>query len=312
MMFKNSFKLLLANFQTFWKLLLYKLIVVFIIGGLFCVSLPALSNLSSIDEFTTALNTFLLLDNFNANIFALFEHLFNLVDLLFTIVMELLLFAPWMFVYLILLFFIILPTLWHFADIAVGETLYGFMASQTKYGFVGSIIRKLKSCLTYALVLALISLPINAIIFAGAYGILSLMSFGGLIIYAIPFILFAFLVLMLSLKTTFLSGFMPAMVVFNCGEFSGFKRGLKAVSRRFFRTWSTSAILWILILLAVSFFGVFASIVIIPIASLWLSIFQMVMFFGSQGMRFYVDMDTFIIPKKLEETDRASKAKNVI
>ena len=36
------------------------------------------------------------------------------------------------------------------------------------------------------------------------------------------------------------------------------------------------------------------------------------MFFGSQGMRFCVDSETIVTPKKLEETDSVRKLKLVI
>ncbi len=312
MMFKNSFKLLMTNFSTVWKLLFYKLIILAFVFGLFCITLPTFNSLTNVQELEESISSFLTSYNFNSSFSNLLISLFAIIQIIVNMLGEMLTFAPWTLIYLILLTFILLPTLWRFSDIAVGETLYGFMASQTKYGFVASLIKNLKVSVSYSLLYSIITLPYNLLILAGAYGLLCLVNIGGLLLYALPFILFVFLLLTISIKITILSGFMPAIVTFNCNEFTGLRKGVKAVSRRFYRTWSTSIIICAITMALLSFFGVFSAILIVPIFSFWILIFEMVMFFGSQGMRFYVDSETIVTPKKLEETDSVRKLKLVI
>ena len=58
--------------------------------------------------------------------------------------------------------------------------------------------------------------------------------------------------------------------------------------------------------------GAYSLIIILPIMSPFIYIFEMVMFFSSQGMRFYVDTDTIISPKRLEEVDKIDDAKYLL
>ena len=55
-----------------------------------------------------------------------------------------------------------------------------------------------------------------------------------------------------------------------------------------------------------------ALIVTIPATAFLFVVFQMVSFFSTQGMRFYVYPDMFISPKRFEEQDNIEKIKNLI
>lgn len=313
MMFKNSFKLLLANFSNVWKTLLYKLIVLVVVCGLFYLAVPAISSLTQYNELMNSLLSFLTATNFNAGFANIILSMFAILQSLFAVLMQIVVTFPFLFVYLIFLFFAVLPFLWHLGDVAVGEVLYGYMSSQTKYGFVASIFKNAKKSVLYSLNTTVAALPFNAIIILGVIGLLYLSQLGTLMLYFLPVLIFVFLVITISLKTTCLAGFMPSTV---CNEKDGiylcFKKGVKAVSRRFYRTLSTSLILWSVFVAVLFLFGTFASIFVIAIGGTWLLIFQMVMYFGSQGMKFYVDMETIAAPKKLEQTDSIKKVKNII
>lgn len=312
MMFKNSFKLLLANFSSVWKLLLYKIIVVAIVFGLFILAIPTISNLSNINELNNSIASILSDFGFGVSYANLLVSLNAVLQILFNVLTEMIITTPLLFLYLVFLIFILLPFLWHSSDVAIGEFLYGFMSSQTKYGFVGAMIRKLGVSVSYSILFTLAVLPFNALILASSYVILQLTVYGGILIHFLPFILFFLLLLISSLRTAMLSGWMPAIVVFNCNAVTGFSKGITALFRRFFRVWSTSIICIFLILSVAILLGCYSLLIIIPVASLFFSIFGMVMFFGSQGMRFYVDMDTIITPKKLEQTDKICKLKYII
>lgn len=58
--------------------------------------------------------------------------------------------------------------------------------------------------------------------------------------------------------------------------------------------------------------GLYSIIIILPLISPLIHIFEMVMFFSSQGMRFYVDSDTILSPKRLEEVDKIEDAKYIL
>jgi len=311
-MFKNSFKLLLANFSSVWKLLLYKIIVVAVVFGLFMLATPALSNLLNVEQLSDSVATFLANFGFGISYIDLLTYLYTILQTVINVLSEMIATSPLLFLYLVFLLFILLPFLWHFSDVAIGECAYGFMASQTKYCFMGAMIRKLGVSVSYSILLTLAILPFTALMLAGGVAVLYLTVYGGLLLYFLPFILFVYLLLINSLKITMLSGWTPSIVVFNCNAVTGFNKGMTALFRRFLKVWSTSIILTFIVLSVAMLIGCYALLIIIPIASLFISIFGMVMFFGSQGMRYYVDMDTIITPKKLEQTDKICKLKYVI
>ena len=312
MMFKNSLKLLMANFATVWKLLVYKILVLGIITGLFFIGFSFIQGMDTFVSFWDSIVNFIFSFNVGASIMELLQNALTVFQEFFIFVGDLAVNGTGMFIYYTFIFVLLFPFLWKLSDLAVGETLYGYMASLTKYSFVGSMIRLLgKSCI-YSLLTLAIMLPINALIIAGLYGILSLVSFGGFTAIMVPFLIFIYLSAFAGLKMAFFSGWMPAIIVFNCNAVKGLKLGFKAVFRRFFKVLSTSVIIVAVILAINMLFGSFSFIITIPVGSMILLVFQMVMFFGSQGMRYYVDLDTILSPKKLEETDKLKKVKDLI
>ena len=312
MMFKNSLKLLMANFATVWKLLVYKILVLGIMTGLFFIGFSFIQGMDTFVSFWDSIVNFIFSFNVGASIMELLQNALTVFQEFFIFVGDLAVNGTGMFIYYTFIFVLLFPFLWKLSDLAVGETLYGYMASLTKYSFVGSMIRLVgKSCI-YSLLTLAIMLPINALIIAGLYGILSLVSFGGFTAIMVPFLIFIYLSAFAGLKIAFFSGWMPAIIVFNCNAVKGLKLGFKAVFRRFFKVLSTSVIIVAVILAINMLFGSFSFIITIPVGSMILLVFQMVMFFGSQGMRYYGDLDTNLSPKKLEETDKLKKVKDLI
>ena len=312
MMFKNSVKLLMANFATVWKLLLYKLIVLGIATGLFFIGFSYISGTESFINLWDSVLSFLFSFNVGASILELLQSLLNIFQVFFAFCIDIAINNTGIFILYFFNFVILTPFLWNLSNIAIGETLYGYMASLTKYSFVGSMIRKLGTACLYSLLKLAIMLPINILIISGFYGILTLVTFGGVVAILVPFLMFIYLIALVGLKITLFSGWMPATIVYNCNVIRGLKLGFKAVFRRFFKVFSTSIIIVAVILSINLIFGSFSFIITIPAGLAIILIFQMVMFFGSQGMRYYVDLDTILSPKKLEETDKLKKVKDLI
>ena len=59
-------------------------------------------------------------------------------------------------------------------------------------------------------------------------------------------------------------------------------------------------------------FGSIAFLLLVPLGVYFVYIIDFVMFYGSQGMRYYVDADTIISPKRLEEVDKFKRCKDII
>ena len=102
------------------------------------------------------------------------------------------------------------------------------------------------------------------------------------------------------------------MIVYDVNVFKAFGIGQRAILRRGARVFSTAFVIYLLAIVLSLILGVYAIIIILPIALPFSHIFEMTAFFSSQGMRFYVDLDTILTPKKLEEVDKIEKAKFIL
>lgn len=311
MMFRNSYRLLLANFGIFWKDLLYKFIVLTIV---LLLTWPVFNIIKSLNNFNQLLESTqnLILTFPFADLPVYFEKLFAMANLFFVAAGSLFASHTLTAIYLTALYLVVLPFLLSLSEIAVSEVLYGSMSSQTRYGFSASFIKKLGKSSVYSVFKTLITIPFAFLTGYVLFFLLSLGVNGSLPIIALPFFLLFFFVAVCGFKITLFSGWAPSIIVYNCGVFVGMGRGMRAIFRRFFKSYSTVAMFLLFGALFGNVFGFVSAFLVFPILSMTIVIFQMVMFFGSQGMRYYVDPDTILCPKKLEETDKFKKVKNII
>ena len=312
MMFKNSTKLLVANFSLVWKLILYYLIVFGIVIGLiapfFGIIYEGFNSTGALTDFGRALTDF----NISINPFDFIININEISTEFFKLFIKFWEYNTGVAFYVCLIILYVFPFLIGLADLPVGQCLFGYMSSLTKYSFVGSYMKYFGRSVRFQLFKNLILLPIYTIFITIIVYVLKLAKFGGVIVYFMPFIFLAVIVGLISLKKTVFAGWMPAIVVYDCNMFKGFVKGIKSVGRRFFKVLSTAICI---MLLAVAFnylFGTFAFPVIIPVFVFMFYVFEMVMFYGSQGMRYYVDLDTILSPKRLEENDSFKDLKNLI
>ena len=158
----------------------------------------------------------------------------------------------------------------------------------------------------------LILLPFNILIVLAFVYTLRLVTLASWVVYIMPLLLVSIVVILSALKKTIFSGWSPAIVVYDCNMFKGFKKGVKAVSRRFLKVFSTALMIMLISIAVTYLFGTFVFPIIFPLFVSFFYVFEMVMFYGSQGMRYYVDLDTILSPKRLEESDSFKKVKYLI
>ena len=219
---------------------------------------------------------------------------------------------PGIATYLFFVVFFVFPFLLGLADLPVGNSLFGYMSSLTRYSFVGSYLRLFGRSVRFQLFKTLINLPINLAIIITFVLSLRLSAVGGLMIYFLPFILIAIIVLLIAFKKTIFAGVMPAKVVYDCNMFKAYSKGFKAVFRTLLKVFSNAIAITVIFSLVTYLFGTFAFPVLIPFFASFFYVFEMIVFYESQGMRYYVDLDTIVSPKRLEENDTFKKVKNII
>ena len=312
MTFKNTIRLLMANFSTVWKLVFYYLIVLGIVVGLMSPFFGVIGTTINGTGDLTAIGDLLTTFNVSVNFISFVGELNILLSSVIQSILNLFITNFWIAIYLSVLMLYVLPVLFGLADLPVGQTLFGYMSSLTKYNFVGSYVSMLGRSIRFQLFKNLIYLPFNLLIIAVFVLTLGLSAVGGLMIYFLPIIIIVPFIVLVALKRTLLSGWMPAKVVYDCNMFVAFGKGMKAVFKRFFRVFSTALAMTIIIFALSYLFGTYAIFVIIPVGMAMFYVFEMVTFYSSQGMRFYVDLDTIVKPKLLEECDSFKKAKDVI
>jgi hypothetical protein len=311
-MFRNSIKLLIANFSTVWKLILYYILVIGIVIGLVAPFFGVLNTVFNSSGILYRLGDLLSTFNVSVNFIAFVTELNLILGVIINSFISLFISNVWVAIYLVVLITYIIPVLFGLADLAVGQTLFGYMSSLTKYNFTGSYLSMLGRSIRFQLFKNLVCLPINVLIAIVFIATLKLSAIGGLMIYFLPIIIILSILILVSLKKTIFSGWVPAIVVYDCNMFVALGKGMQAVFRRFFRILSTALIMTLLVFALAYLFGTYALLVITPLAMMLFYVFEMVGFYSSQGMRFYVDLDTIVKPKLLEECDSFKKVKNII
>lgn len=312
MMFRNSVKLLFSNFATVWKLLLYYLIITLIGVGLVAPVFSSVVEVFRSHNFFEVLVDLLTTFNLGTNILSIFASFGTVISTLVACILDYFVIHTWLAVYLTFLFVVLLPFLYELGGIAAGEILYGYMSSQAQVNFTGRIFSSVRKSFKYILAKLLIATPINILIFFLIYKVFALTALGGTIKFAVPLIITVVLCLLVTLRLVLFAGWLPALIVNDCGVWSAFARGLKAVGRRFFRTFSTMLVFVLLNICIDVLFGSIAFLLLVPLGVYFVYIIDFVMFYGSQGMRYYVDADTIISPKRLEEVDKFKRCKDII
>ncbi len=312
MMFRNSVKLLFSNFATVWKLLLYYLIITLIGVGLVAPVFSSVVEVFRSHNFFEVLVDLLTTFNLGTNILSIFASFGTVISTLVACILDYFVIHTWLAVYLTFLFVVLLPFLYELGGIAAGEILYGYMSSQAQVNFTGRIFSSVRKSFKYILAKLLIATPINILIFFLIYKVFALTALGGTIKFAVPLIITLVLCLLVTLRLVLFAGWLPALIVNDCGVWSAFARGIRAVGRRFFRTFSTMLVFVLLNICIDVLFGSIAFLLLVPLGVYFVYIIDFVMFYGSQGMRYYVDADTIISPKRLEEVDRFSRCKDII
>lgn len=312
MMFRNSVKLLFSNFATVWKLLLYYLIITLIGVGLVAPVFSSVVEVFRSHNFFEVLVDLLTTFNLGTNILSIFASFGTVISTLVACILDYFVIHTWLAVYLTFLFVVLLPFLYELGGIAAGEILYGYMSSQAQVNFTGRIFSSVRKSFKYILAKLLIATPINILIFYLIYKVFALTALGGTIKFAVPLIITVVLCLLVTLRLVLFAGWLPALIVNDCGVWSAFARGIRAVGRRFFRTFSTMLVFVLLNICIDVLFGSIAFLLLVPLGVYFVYIIDFVMFYGSQGMRYYVDADTIISPKRLEEVDRFSRCKDII
>ncbi len=302
MSFIYSLKLFSCNWAKALKLFLYYLIVW---GVCFCLLLPCFFAFKDIvvTEFQAA--------NIQTSFSGVFrgtlgEGMHNIAQGVLGVLTEVTAANLGLFIYGIFVIFILMPFLLNLGKYTFCSMLYYFMTSKSEVGFCGTMIKTLKNSTCFAAVKVFHNIVFLAITLVSVYS-LCIIDSPQFYVSWLPIVAFVLLVLLFTIEQILVLGWCPAMVVFNSNVFVAYQKGFKAVRRHFLTTLGTTVLYFALFWAFVMIFGVFTMTVLVPLMTILLCVYNMVAFFISQGMRFYVNENRILTPKKLEEVDNINK-----
>lgn len=316
MLFKNSIKILFSNFGLVWKSMLYFLIIIALsITGIYLCLSPVVELLEAngyiakfvelYTDFITSLNLAGFFESVSVHIDKIFEFVVSNISRMwfnFTLIAIIIFFAYFCFSNMVIM--------------AYCNSLHLNMGSMAKQGFFLSYKQVFAKNFRYQLVNFLIMLPIKALTIALFIWSLRLFSYSWWVSILAVFVIILGYILIMSLRTSVFSAWVPTMIVMDYGVFKALRVSVKTSLRRFGRVFAGSIgitlfIICINFLCGLCTFMV-GLIITLPATYLLLAVFGMVVAYEGQGMRYYVDVYNVITPMKKERTDRLKDMKFII
>ena len=311
-MLKDTLRLSFGNSSNIWKILLYRFLCLLCVLGLTTVIAWPIINVLIKENFFTELK-----DAFENMLFTFnFEKLFLTIDNVFKSFASIISSNGLTVQAIISEIFVVILALFleGYAKMAVHQSVYGYMSSLTKYGFTNGFVANFGKATLLNLTKIVTLLPLNILIWGGAYLFASKL-YAKIGVFAI-ILTFLLLTILVSLKNTFFAGWLPASIVHAKPVFASLKLGVVAVCKKFLISFSSFLIFtvgaFILNIFALVFTAGVGLLVTLPITTLVGIILGEVIYFDATGMRYYVDSDRIITPKRLEERDSFSKVKDII
>ena len=305
MIVKNINRLVRSNIGTLLKSLIYQFVILAIVVGL-CLPFAGIL----VDCYSVNASVFDASSSIVLSGWASFGHNMNNTAIWF-VSGTLTLFETNAFVgiYLIFVVGILMNFLFNIIRIIISEGLYGYMSSLSKTTFFQSMFKHIGRAMKYSLWRTIVDLVCNALVFAGLVGLLLLpTSVHGWM----PVIVILYLGLSLTIKEILFAGIAPAMIVYNFGIRKSVKKGIKVTATNIWQIWAYIIVVSLLFTTVAVFLSVYSLLVIIPACVYVFSVAEMLFFFEAQGMRYYINMQEIVAPKKLEERDNIKKVKYIV
>lgn len=315
MMYKNTFKLLLANFTKVWRVLLYVLVTGAITIGLaIAVGFPIYKVLLDRGIFVEFSDYYMEFIN-HLDLLGFFTNIGLWMERFVEVIIENIstLWLP--ITGLVLMFIVIGAILVSVYKFATTSCVNYYMNSSVNHNFGSALVSHFTKNIGFQILNLIILLPINLGIAYLVIMSLNMLTNANLMFWA-PFVAMAIFVVLNALKVTIFGGWIPAMIVKNKNVFSGLKECFRVMGRRFIYTFG-SALAMILTLVFVNIFGGICTfgvglIITIPATLVAIQIFNMVAYYTAIGQRYYVDATNVCAPKRQEFTDKFNNHKYIV
>jgi len=315
-LYKNTFKLMFSNGHLIYKIMLYLIVALAVIGGLsFLVAIPIFNLL--IDErffarISDVYSSFLSNLDLKALIMEIGVLSERLIDILNENFAQIFLSA----FAVGLIMFVLGRVVLNFYTLPASIVVDYYMSSNVKQGLASAFAQSFKKNILYQLATLITILPINIGLMYLFLFSLRLFKLGGAFVIFSPFIILVGFTFLSSLKHTLFCGWIPSMIVKNNGVFAGLADGFIVPKRRFFQTFANSFALVLTLVFLNVFGGVFTYgvglLITVPVSILTVYIFGLVAYYGATGQKYYLDAYNVMAPKTLEYTDKFRDQRYII
>lgn len=316
MIYKNTLKIMISNFDIVWKSIIYYLFVFGITGALCYLCLHPIYRILEQSGF---------IENI-ANVYSNFLTNLNLTELLekaddlvwqFASILKHNLSIVWInFAGLGLTIVFLRAFLSNLTIMASCNSLHYYMGSMNKHGFYVSFRETLGSNLKAQLMYFVVSLPLKILFYFLCFMCLKLFGVSFWLTLVAIILFLTLVVCFCALKHCLLDGWVPTMVVMNYGVIKALRTSVKNSFRIFPRVFAGAIGVVITLMISNFFIGIFtfsAGLVItVPFSYLLVSVYGMVITYEGQGMRYYIDVYNVITPKKKEIGDKLSDMKYIV
>jgi len=305
MSIRNSLKILLNNFSVLWKILVYKVLVFLIsialLAGFVLPNVITIFNRIAetglIDNLKKIVDGFFARVDLTQNIEAFKLSLEDTSKALTQNAYRLMI--SYIYIAIIL---IIGNMLSGMSDLVTSDVINGDMSANAKFGFLSRFIITLGKNIKYQLLRLVTEIPVYIIITFIIWNIFSFL-FNYIGVFAL-FFTFVFLVLLISAAQSFFCCWLPEITVnkTNVGDAIriGFNK-VKPVYRSLLSGFSFINIFLFFMNIMLAFFTCGAGLLIsIPMSTLFIAIYRLVVYYDLSSMKYYTDSNTIISPTNLE------------
>ena len=195
------------------------------------------------------------------------------------------------------------------SNYAVGELTNDHMSSMSHPSFVVSLFKNLGKACQFSLLDVLFSF----LFFLAGFGVsllIFLFAFEDVPLLAVSLSVLVF-ILVLSLKLSFLSGFMPAMIADGLPVGKALKKSFEIPEKQFGRLYSGYLVYCLVVLylnLSFTIFTFFVGLILtLPLTFFFLVNMQFVNYYTLEKKKYYVTFDEKVIPKELREDESILK-----
>lgn len=316
MIYKNTLKITLSNFDIVWKTIIYYLLVFALTGVLSFLCLEPIYKIlvqsGFVENLTNAYSNFL--TNLN-----LTQFLAEADDLVWQIgsILKHNLSVVWInFAGLGLIIFFFRTFLSNLTVMASCNSLHYYMGSMNKHGFYASFKETFGINIKVQLLYFVVSFPIKIIFYCLCFLCIKLIGISFWFTLLAIVLLLVLLCCFCALKHCVLDGWVPTIVVMNYGIWKSLKTSIKNSFRIFPRVFAGAIGVVATLIITNFFIGLFTFMVglliTVPFSYFLVSVFGMIITYEGQGMRYYVDVYNVITPKKKDASDKLNSMKYLV